>query len=180
MTNGSAFRLATAGFLALASLVLHDEAQAKSTPASARGQIRRPITLTNSSDLNFGNIIRGVTAGTVTINARTGVRTRTGGTVLQGAGWTRAQFVGTGSATRVVTLSVGAPTITLNRSGGGTMTVNTLRISVGGAAPQTLPRNITMPASSSQSFGIGGRLNVAANQLDGDYVGTFDLTMNYQ
>jgi Domain of unknown function (DUF4402) len=180
MTNASAFRLAFFGFAALAALALHDVAHAASAGANSRGQVRRPVSLINSSDLNFGNVIRGTTAGTVTINARTGARTRTGGTVLQGTGWTRAVFAGTGSAGRVVTLSVGAPTITLTRSGGGTMTINTLRISIGTANPQTLPRNTTLPASGAQTFGIGGRLNVAANQLDGDYTGIFTLTMDYQ
>jgi Domain of unknown function (DUF4402) len=180
VTRLSTFRLALAGFAALGSLVVHDVAQAATGSATSRGQIRRPVTLINSRDLNFGNIIRGVTAGTVTINARTGARTRTGGTVLQGTGFSSALFAGTGSGGRLVRLTVGAPTITLIGPAAATMTVNTLRISVGGANQQTLPRNTTLPASGNQSFAIGGRVNVAANQLDGDYTATFNLTMDYQ
>jgi Domain of unknown function (DUF4402) len=180
MTNASALRLALFGFAALGSLAAHQAAQAANASATSRAQVRQPVTLSNSRDLNFGNIIRGATTGTVTINARTGARTNAGGTVLQGTGFTSAAFTGTGTGGRVVTLSIGAPSITLAGPGGATMLVNTFRISIGGGAQQTLPRNATLPALGSQSFGIGGRLNVAANQADGDYTGSFSLTMNYQ
>jgi Domain of unknown function (DUF4402) len=166
--------------LGVGLLGLHGAALAASGNAASRGQIRQPISLVNTRDLNFGSIIRGTTAGTVTVNARTGARTRTGGATVIGTGFTSAAFNGTGSATRVVTMSIGAATATLNNGSGGTMTVNTFRISSNGSGQQTLPRNYTMPASGARAFSIGGRLNVAANQADGDYLGNFTLTMNYQ
>lgn len=160
---------------------LHTAAGAASGAGAGRAQLRQPITLNNTRDLNFGTILRGTTAGTVTINARTGARTRTGGATVFGTGFSSAAFNGTGSAGRVVTLSLGAPSIVVNRvGGGGTMTVNTFRISSNGSAQQTLPRNYTMPATGTRSFAIGARLNLTANQPDGDYLGSFALTMNYQ
>ncbi len=174
-------RLSLFGLVTLASLAAANVAQAASAPATSRAKVNRPITLTNSRDLNFGTIIRGATAGTVTLNARTGARTSTGGVVLAGTGFTTAAFAGSGTAARIVTVSLGATSITLtNSSGPGTMTVNTFRISTNGAAVQTLPRNYTIPASRAMTYAIGGRLNVAANQADGDYSGTLALTMNYQ
>lgn len=156
-------------------------AQAAATDGDSRAQIRRPVTLVNTRDLNFGRILRGTTAGTVTINGRTGARTRAGGATVIGTGFSSATFTGTGSAGRVVTLSLGAPAVTLTRvGGGGTMTVNRFRISIDGGAQQTLPRNTTLPASGTRNFGIGARLNLAANQADGDYLGSFALTMDYQ
>lgn len=160
---------------------LHSTAEAAATGGGGRAQLRQPITLLNTRDLNFGTILRGTTAGRVVINARTGARTSTGGVVPVGTGFSSATFAGTGSAGRVVTLTIGAPSITVTRvGGGGTMTVNTFRISSNGSAQQTLPRNYTMPASGTRNFAIGARLNVGANQPDGDYVGSFTLTMNYQ
>jgi Domain of unknown function (DUF4402) len=164
-----------------ASTGLHSAAQAASGAGAGRAQLRQPVTLLNTRDLNFGTILRGTTAGRVVINARTGARTSTGGVVPVGTGFSSAAFNGTGSAGRVVTLSIGAPGITVNRvGGGGTMTVNTFRISSNGSGQQTLPRNYTMPVSGTRSFAIGARLNVTANQPDGDYLGSFALTMNYQ
>ncbi len=180
MTGVSVYRLSVAGFVALAALVLHSAADAASSVARSRGQIRQPVTIVNTGDLDFGNVIRGTTAGTVTINARTGVRTRTGGTVLQGTAFRRAGFTSTATGGRIVRYTLGNPAITLAGPGGATMTVNVFRISINGANPQTLPRNATMPLTGASSINIGARLNVAANQADGAYLGNFTLTMNYQ
>ena len=160
--------------------MLHSAANATSAPAQARGQIRQPVTIINTGDLDFGNVIRGATAGTVTINARTGVRTRTGGTVLQGTVFRRAGFTSTGTGGRLVRYTLGSPAITLAGPGAATMTVNVFRISINGANAQTLPRNSTMPLTGTSSVNVGARLNVAANQADGDYTGNFTLTMDYQ
>jgi hypothetical protein len=180
MTGASVYRLSAAGFLALGALALHSAAHAASAPAQARGQIRQPVTIVNTGDLDFGNVIRGATAGTVTINARTGARTRTGGTVLQGTVFRRAGFTSTGTGGRIVRYTLGSPTITLAGPGAATMTVNVFRISINGANAQTLPRNSTMPLTGTSSVNVGARLNVAANQADGDYTGSFNLTMDYQ
>ncbi len=180
MTGASVYRLSAAGFLALGALVLHSAADAASSAATGRGQIRQPVTIANTGDLDFGNVIRGATAGTVTINARTGARTRTGGTVLQGTGFRRAGFTSTATGGRIVRYTLGSPAITLVGPGGATMTVNVFRISINGAAQQTLPRNSTMPLTGTSSVNVGARLNVGANQADGAYLGNFTLTMNYQ
>jgi hypothetical protein len=156
-------------------------AVAASAGATSRSRIVKPISIANTRDLDFGIIIRGTTAGTVTINAQSGARTKTGGVVLQGTtGFSSAAFTGTGTGGRLVRLTIGTPAITLTRVGGGTMTVNTFRISNNGAAQQTLPRNYTLPASGSDNISIGARLNVAANQAEGLYTGSFTISMDYQ
>ncbi len=147
----------------------------------ASSVVRPATTISKTRDLDFGRIIRGTTAGTVTINPRTSVRTRTGGVTLLGTDFTSAAFAGTGTAGVQARLSVGSPTVVLTRVGGGaTMNLNTLRVSIGGGPVRTLPRNFNLPASGVQTIIIGGRLNVGANQLSGVYAGTFTLTMNYQ
>lgn len=167
--------------MGMAGTGLAGTAEAATGGGDSRAQVRQPVTLVNTRDLNFGTILRGTTAGRVTINARTGARTATGGAIPVGTGFTSATFTGTASAGRVVTLSLGAPAITVGRvGGGGAMTVNTFRISSNGSGPQTLPRSYAMPAAGSRAFAIGARLNLAANQPDGDYAGSFALTMEYQ
>lgn len=157
-------------------------AAATSRDMTIRTQVATPLSISSTRDLNFGTIIRGTTAGTVTINARTGARTRTGGVALQGTVTDpTAAFVVTGTAGRLFRLTLSAGTITLNRVGGGaTMTLNTLRVSHNGAAPQTAPRNFTIPAGGASTLAVGGRLNVGANQADGIYTGTFAVTADYQ
>ncbi len=180
MTWGT-FRLRFVAVLMVGGLCFSGAAEAASGSAASRGQIRKPISLTNSSDLNFGTIVRGATAGTVTINANTAARTSTGGvTVLGTTGFTRANFAASGSAARVVTVSIGAASISLVNGTGGTMTVNAFRVSGNGSAAQTLPRNYTLPASGLLAIGIGARLNVTATQAEGNYSGSFTLNLNYQ
>lgn len=154
-------------------------AQAASQTGTSRAVALRPITLVNVTALDFGSIVPGVTNGTVTINSRTGVRTRTVATLV-GSTFSRAQFVATGTVGRVVTLTV-SPAATINiTSGANTMAINTLRVSANGGAARTFGQNYTIPASGTITYNMGGRLNVGANKPAGIYIGTFSLTLNYQ
>lgn len=138
-------------------------------------------SLTKTQDLDFGRVLAGTAVGNVRINARTGIRSRTGAVVLVGTTSSRAAFLASGAAGLTVRFSIGANTIFLNRVGGGaSVRLNTFRISTGATAPQSLPRNFVLPTSGSQTYFIGGNLRVAANQAAGIYQGTFNLTMNYQ
>ncbi len=154
-------------------------AQAATQNATSKALALRPITLVNSTALDFGSIVPGVANGTVTINSRTGVRTRTVVTLV-GSTFSRAQFVATGTVGRIVTLTV-SPAAAINiTSGANTLVINTLRVSANGGAARTFGQNYTIPASGTITYNMGGRLNVTANKPAGLYTGTFALTLNYQ
>jgi hypothetical protein len=139
----------------------------------------KPTNILNVDPLDFGLIIPGVAAGTVTLNAQTGARTGTVVT-LAGATFSRARFVGAGTPLRVVTLTLSpSPTITIS-NGVNSMTINQLRVSANGGGPQPFGPNHTLNAIGVIDFRIGGRLNVGANQASGLYTSTFTLTMDYQ
>ncbi len=164
--------------LVCSALLLSTGAQAATQTAVTKVVALKPITLVNSTALDFGSIVPGAANGTVTINSRTGARTRTVVTLV-GSTFSRAQFVATGTVGRVVTLTVNAPTINIT-SGANTMAVNTLRVSANGGAARTFGQNYTIPASGTITYNMGGRLNVGANKPAGLYSGTFSLTLNYQ
>ena len=174
------FRLAAyvAGVaIGLAALPAH----AASRQATVRTAIRGALTLSNSTPLDFGKIIRGTAAGTVTINPQTGARTSAGGVIPIGTGFSRAAFSASGTANTLVRITVASGTIPVRRvSGTQTMAINTLRLSADGSAPRTVNHNRTLPATGTVNFAIAGRLNVAANQVAGVYAGTFAVTVNYQ
>lgn len=128
-----------------------------------------PLTLSNNADLDMGTVVPGVTAGTVTINPGTGVQTTTGGVVYASASGTPAQFAVTGAPSHTITISLGGGTTTLIGPA-GTMTL-TLSSSV--ASPTTLS------AGGVANFAVGGVVGVAANQPDGNYVGTLSVTVAY-
>ena len=151
--------------------------------ATQSGVIRvltiKPLNIINTAPLDFGSIIPAAAAGTVIINAQTGVRTRTVVT-LAGGPFSRARFVAAGTPFRVVTLSINpSPTITIS-NGTSTMTINQLRVSANGGGPQPFGPNHALNAIGVINFDIGARLNVGANQAPGRYTGSFTLTMDYQ
>ena len=154
-------------------------AQAATQNATTKVLALRPITLVSATALDFGSIVPGATAGTVTINSRNGARTRTVVTLV-GSTFSRAQFVATGTVGRVVTLTI-SPATTINiTSGPDTLAINTLRVSANGGVARTFGQNYTIPASGTITYNMGGRLNVGANKPAGLYSGTFSVTLNYQ
>jgi Mat/Ecp fimbriae major subunit len=140
-------------------------AHAATASATAKAKILRQVTVTNTTDLQFGTIVSSPTASTVTVST---AGARTCGTSLVCSGTsTAAAFGVTGTSGQVVTVSVPS-TVTLT-SGTNSMS-STLNAS---AATLTL-------AANAGSFSVGGVLSVGANQADGDYSGTFTATVDYQ
>jgi len=134
--------------------------------------VLNPLTATNVQDLDFGQLIPGTTAGTIVINPTSGARTATGGTILAGGTTSTAIFIGVARPNRMVHLNMPNGTITLTNGTGGTMTVGNF----------TTDGNVNRRTDSNGiiSFRVAATLNVAANQADGAYTGTFNVTLNLQ
>ncbi len=141
-------------------------ANAATATAAARAKILRQVTITNTSDLQFGTIVTGTAASTVLISSA-GTRTCGTGLVCSGAA-TAASFNVTGTTGQVVAVAV-PTTVTLTSTAGDTMS----------ALLAASASTVTM-VSNAGSFSVGGTLNVGANQADGDYEGTFTATADYQ
>jgi hypothetical protein len=139
----------------------------------------RPNTIVGYEDLDFGNVARPAAAGTLTMNAQTGVLTTGGGLLTLGGTPAQGEFVGYGTPLRFVVIN-GPGSITLTRvSGAQTMTVNNLRMSVNGGTQRNISGAHRLDAAGFIFLKIGGRLNVGANQMDGAYIGTYTITANY-
>ncbi len=181
MTNASAFRLAFFGFAALAALVLHSAAHAANASGNGTAKTISPLSIARTADLDFGILIPTATGGTVAIDAQTSARTASG-VIPAGGSVSAGQFIGAATPAAVVTFTLApSPSMTLNRIGGGaSMTVNQLRLSRDGGTSQPFGPNHTMNASGAVLLGVGGRLNVGPNQMEGVYEAIFTLTMDYQ
>jgi Mat/Ecp fimbriae major subunit len=140
-------------------------ANAATASATARAKILRPLTIANTTDLNFGTIVTDGTASSVVINAGTGAVTCNTGLICGGTP-TRAHFNLTGSNV-IVNISLPAG---VSLAGPGT------------AMPVTFARsaNTVTLASNAGSFDIGGTLTVNAAQADGDYSVSFSQVADYQ
>lgn len=147
-------------------------AQAGTQTGGVAVTINRPVTMTKLRDLDFGALIAGAAAGVVTVDPNTSARTVTGGTIVVGDAGQTAQFRIVASPNTVVQITRNALPV-LTRAGGGA-TMNVVLLTINGTT--------TAVPSGSGTFdiAIGGRLSVGANQLPGDYSGTFEINANYQ
>jgi hypothetical protein len=164
--------------VAAANAALCGTAYAADMPGTANAAVVRPNTLIKTDDLDFGTLISGATGGTVTINPVTNARTTSGGVAPVGPAAQRAVFQGTGGIL-LITVS-GSTSVTLNRAGGGAapMTASLVRAASTSGGGIALLGGTLLP-NGVQSYYIGGTLTVPANQPEGDYSGTFTLTVNY-
>ncbi len=161
---------------------LPSQAFAQSMTSTSEVVIVTPLSLVHVDDLLFGNIIPSTSAGTVTIST-TGGRTSTGGVTLAGGTVQAASFAGYGARNQRIQISFGSAAYTLTRvSGSETMTMNNMTIgaSLANGLQQTGPRYHIRSTTGIFSFTVGGRLNISASQVGGNYDGTFDVTVIYE
>ena len=136
------------------------------------------IAIAKTADLNFGELIATNAPGTAVIDPQTGARTVTGGVAASGtSGFNAAGFsvllCGAAGPKRFdILLPSGA--ITLSGGSGGTMTVDTFTCFPG---PAGVVSDTNPPPTL---FSVGATLNVGANQIGGDYSGTFTVTVARQ
>ena len=164
-------------FLIAAAAAMASAPAAAVTPdqnAGGKGLILVPLSLTKLSDLDFGSLVPSSVSGFVSIDAATGARSVGGGvTGVPSAVGNRAYFGGAGSPNQTVIVTMNSPTAL-------TSTTNTadkipvLALTIEGSAVKTVD-----PTTRTFFFGVGGVIQVNANQPEGVYQATFDVTANY-
>lgn len=160
-----------------------------SASAEAKVAVVQSLSLSKSSDLDFGEIAVN-TAGTIVMTAgATPTCTVTGGLIKYGV-CQNAVFQGYGETGRTVRLKVPRNSgITLTGPGGATMLVNNIVTSGGSTlgAPSTgsasgngFRRHQIISPDGAFEFRVAGTLNVANGQAGGLYTGTFELEIAYE
>lgn len=137
--------------------------------------VLQPLTLTKVRNLDFGTVIGSSAPGTVTINADTGSRS-VGGGVIGAPNYpgNRGVFQGAGQSGQPVLLALSAPTLLISTTNAANiLKVTGLRLDSGGATR-------TIDATQAFTVGVGGYFVIAANQPNGLYSASFDLTADYQ
>jgi len=145
---------------------------AAATPATANALLAHPVSIVKTSDLDFG-LMASAAAGTAVIDPNANSIATTGGVTLMGSQWSAASFVGAaGGAAVVVLIKLPNQPVTLTRQG-GTETMTVANLTLQGQNKRALA------ALQSFTFRVGGTLNVAANQAEGLYTGTFNVDIQY-
>lgn len=168
-----AFRLPMIPFALLALLARPSMAApiASPTPPPAQAALMRPLTLAKLADMHFGNL--GVTtAGTATINPVDGTFGVTGGVIRLGGTPQAARFAGSTSSSAVVNIKIPTRAVLLTRVG-GTQTITLDDFKLDGQSKRSLAK------AGVFEFAVGATLRPIANQMEGVYTGTFEVTIQY-
>lgn len=165
-----AFRLLPAVVLACA-FAQPAIAVTPATNATATTALLHPITVIKRRDLDFG-YVAAPAAGTIVVDPETDTTSATGGAILLGGDPHAAAFIGAAGSSSVVNIRIPKQPITLTRSG-GTETMTASKFTLQGLDKRAVAKSVAF------EFRVGATLNVAANQAEGVYVGTFDVTVQY-
>jgi hypothetical protein len=158
-------------FVLLCPAAAHAAPVGAPAPAKGNVQILFPAGFIKLMDMDFG-MLTVTAAGTAILDSSTDALTTTGGVLLVGGSPHAARFDAVAPTRNVVKISLPKKAVTLVRVGGAeTMTLDTW--SINGAAT----RNVV--AHEEFQFRVAGTLHVNANQVEGTYLGSFDVTLNY-
>ena len=177
------FRTAAAGVALFAAVGMGTAAHAQVTEsADARAEILQALQLTNDADLDFGTLILNNTStgGDVVVDA-TGVRACSGD-VICGPGATEAAalFTVTGAVGSTVGISledVATNGVTLRHTGFAASANNEHNIDLVNLVDS---QGVYNNFSGNEQFGVGGRIVLDGSEVAGQYVGQFDVTVEYQ
>lgn len=156
----------------------------ETTNASAKLIKVMSVTNADTEGLDFGTIVL-TTPGTSTVTMAAADATRTYATnsaaavnATQSPNTAKYKVTGTPNETYAVSLplSVSLSSATTG-TGLATMTIDNLkaRFNTGGADAVTS----TLSSTGTDSFAVGGTLNIGATQNPGFYTGTFNVTVDY-
>lgn len=171
MTGLPIFRWLSAALALAAPALAHAAPVAPVKRATATAIINTSASVRKLNDLNFA-MLSVTTAGTAIVNPNTDTMTTTGGVLFAGGVPYAALFEAVSPVKNVVLIRIPRTASTLTRIGGTeTMTVDTWTLS--GSAN----RNVVV--KEPFSFKVGGTLHVNANQVEGLYVGTVAVDIQF-
>lgn len=169
-------KIILAGSIAAASLFSGAaQAQVSDTESvTATAEILVPVAITVDSGINFGLIASSANAGTVQLPVGSNTRVCSAQVTCVGTGAVRGQFrVSAATQSQLINLRVN-PSVTLTGpaiAGGAAPTMS--------ASLALSTARITFDRATPEPVFIGGTLSVGANQAQGVYAGSFDVTAEY-
>lgn len=159
--------------IAAGALAAGAPARAATVNATVSANIVKPLTLNWLQDLDLGTVslANGTWSGAKVGISRTGVFTCTAGNLICTGATAVAKYKVTGSNKGVVQIT--APNVTLINQSDITKTL-TLVVD----SPGTV--TLTSSGAPGTDFALGGSVTLDSNTAGGTYVGTFNVTVDYQ
>ena len=174
----STYRFGAAGVALVTALSLASAAQAApvTEQATARAEIVQALTVDNTSDLDFGKVALTGAAGVVTVNPA-GAVTTCDATLACYDTTSAASFDVTGSVNKALTVRLPAANTILS-NGTDDLVLSSYTTSAAAVAGETY-YTITLSATGTGTFSVGGTLAFDGTESDGVYTGTFDVAVDY-
>ena len=150
--------------------------------ATATARIIKPLTLTHVQDLDLGTILlsgAGAWTGEVVSIDHLGTFSCSNVNVTCSGATQVASYNVTGTNRQTVTIN--APDVTLVNQNDNTQTLLMEVSCPGSAGTWDCPGSVALPNSGNTGvpFDLGGRITVNSTTLDGVYLGTFNVTVEY-
>lgn len=143
--------------------------------ASAKIVVPLTITADSSNELTFGSIAPSGAAGTVTV-ATSGEGTADGGcTIITGSKISYGGFNIAGAADTAITVTL--PENETLKSGNETMDISDFKARLGSATADGSTG--TLDSKGELALAVGAKLAVKPNQKDGEYTGTYQVSVAY-
>jgi len=167
------------GAMLLTAFAIQSKAQSVTAEAKAEVSSQLSISLTPGSSLNFGKVAVAVgSLGSCTITTVGAVQPAGGVTAIPSTTSNAViELTGRGGSTYSITLPPSA-TVTITGGSGETMTVDNFKARPSSAGSDALIGTLSN-TDGTDKFTVGGTLNVAANQTNGIYIGTFMVSVAY-
>lgn len=148
-------------------------------PGSSRARVLQPIALTVTQDISFGTILPS-TARTSTVRVnQNGTVTLGGGAIIVGT--THAASRVTGQGTRNVVILISPPTTVFLTGPGPQMRARSWTLGTTSGLTRVTGNQYRITGTSGNfGFRLGATLDIARNQPEGAYQGSYAVTVNYQ
>ncbi|MBN2780192.1 MAG: DUF4402 domain-containing protein [Alphaproteobacteria bacterium] len=143
---------------------------ASGTGTSTVEFLSQPVAVSQSSALNFGQVIPTLAGGTIAVSATTGAISNITGssTFIGSSGVSRGSFTITGQPSYTVSITPGSnATLT---GPGGNITLSTITVD---------STSKTLNASGAATVYVGARVVFPASITPGTYSGNYSITVNY-
>lgn len=166
-----ALRPVVAAFLVMSGAGWAAPAAAQTATFSASATVTSPVSIQADSGLQFGAIGSGASPGSVMVGPL-GDRSVSGGASAAAGTAVAASFTVTGAPSTAYVITL--PSASVIANGTSSMVVS---FAVTDLSDGTLSRIVG--ADGTDSFHLGGRLDVGGNQEPGAYTGDFIITLSY-
>jgi hypothetical protein len=161
---------------ALTGLASEAFAQASaSTSATGSATIIQPISITKTTDLAFGTVVKGTLASTIVISSTGAPSVSAGNAVFTSTGTrSAASFLIKGEGHQAISVTVPG-TFPMTGPGGSTLSVTTIPTAVTG----NLSGSLGDAAAGSFTVGVGGSFPLATDTPSGAYQGSLVVSVVY-